>query len=90
MVTTRVGPGAGLGQGGGPGGRLTCVGSVVAADICGFVRVGGYHLIVVLVRAVDAYLGSPTGLAAGELYPRFGLNTPGLGPSRPTKPLPQV
>lgn len=59
--------------GGRPGRRLTCIGrSVVAADICGFVCVGGYHLIVVLVRAVDTHLGSSTGLAARE------LSSPGL------------
>lgn len=49
--------------GGRPGWRLTCIGrSVVAAYVCGFMSIGSYHLIVVLVRAVDTHLGSPTGL----------------------------
>lgn len=66
------------GGGGGPGGVLTCIGrSVVAADICGFMRVGGYHLIVVLVRAVDTHLRSSTGLT--------GNSVPGLV-SSPTHP----
>lgn len=48
--------------------RFTCVGrSVVAADICGLVRVGRHNFIVVLVRAVDTHLGSPARLAAREL-----------------------
>lgn len=53
--------------------RLTGVGrSVVAADIRGFVCVGGHHLVVVLVRAVDTHLGNPATSGAQEL-PGLGL-----------------
>ena len=53
-------PWVGIYAGARAGRRLTGVGrSIVAADIRGLVRVGWHHLIVVLVRAVDAHLGSP-------------------------------
>lgn len=78
----------------GPGsGKLTCIGrSVVAANISGLVRVGGHHLIVVLVRAVDTHLGSPAGLAAWKLWPEFGPlpTTSSSCPSGSTEMPPQV
>lgn len=51
---------------------LTCIRwPIVAADICGLVCIGGNHLIVVLIWAVDAYLGNPVRLSAQGLS---GLN----------------
>lgn len=67
------------GLGGRPVRKLTRVGrSIVTADICGLVCVRGHHFIVVLVGAVDAHLGNPTGLAAQKLL------GPGLVPYPPT------
>lgn len=65
-------------------GALTCIRwPIVAADISGLVRVGGHHLIVVLIRAVDAYLGSPVRSNAQEL-PGLGLVlTPAFSCGRP-------
>lgn len=85
-------PGAGIEAGGGVGRRLTIGRSIVAADICGLVTVGGHHPIVVLVWAVDAHLGSPAWSAAGELGLAFVPSppTPGSGPSGPTEPPHQV
>lgn len=71
-------PGAGTEAGGGVGRRLTIGRSIVAADICGLVSVGGHHPIVVLVWAVDAHLGSPAWSAAGELGPAFVPSPPHL------------
>lgn len=54
-------------------GALTCIRwPIVAADICGLMCVGGHHFIVVLIWAVDAYLGSPVRLNAQGL-PGLGL-----------------
>lgn len=58
-------------RGAGIPGALTIRWPIVAADIRGLVCVGGYHLIVVLIWAVDAYLGSPVRLNTQE--------PPGLG-----------
>lgn len=54
-------------------GALTCIRwPIVAADVCGLVRVRGHHFIVVLIRAVDANLGNPVRLNAQGL-PGLGL-----------------
>lgn len=53
-------------RGAGIPGALTIRWSIVAADIRGLMCVGGYHLIVVLIWAVDAYLGSPVRLNTQE------------------------
>lgn len=48
-----------VGRGVGVLGTLTCIRRpVVTANVCGFMGVGWHHLIVVLIRAVDSYLGS--------------------------------
>lgn len=79
-------PWLGIQAGARAGRRLTCVGrSIVAADIRGLMSVGWHHLIVVLVRAVDAHLGSPAWSAASDLgrasvpYPSHLVHTL-LGP----------
>lgn len=54
-------------------GALTCIRwSIVAADIRGLMRIRGHHLIVVLIWAVDTYLGNPVRLNAQELTPWSG------------------
>lgn len=66
-------------------GALTCIRRpIVAPDICCLMRVGGHHLIVVLIRAVDTYLGSPIRSNAQELSGLGLVLTPSFSCSHPS------